>query len=119
LSRREPELSALPAIPCDSEGPVFRGPWEAEAFALAVRLHEQGVFTWREWAEALGAEIAAAGPLDPPERYYEHWLTALEKLVEIKGLVGAPERAVRRDAWERAAKATPHGEPIVLGRPEA
>lgn len=116
MSRREPELSALPAIPRDSAGPVFREPWEAEAFALAVKLHEQGLFTWREWADALAAEIAAAGPIDPPEHYYEHWLSALEKLVESKGLVSAPERLERCDAWERAARATPHGEPIVLGR---
>lgn len=115
MSRPEPELAALPAIPRDSEGPVFREPWEAEAFALAVKLHEQGIFTWREWADALAAEIAAGGPDGPPENYYGHWLTALEKLVESKGLVSAPERLRRRDAWDRAAKATRHGEPIVLG----
>jgi nitrile hydratase accessory protein len=109
-------LSALPRLPRDAEGPVFAAPWQAQAFALAVKLHEQGLFTWSEWTAALGAELAAAGPGDGPDRYYDHWLAALEKLVETKGALTRPERLERRDAWDRAARATPHGEPIVLGR---
>jgi nitrile hydratase accessory protein len=115
LSPSDPDLSALPAIPRDEEGPVFAEPWQAKAFALAVRLSEAGVFTWPEWAEALAAEIAAAGPHDPPDRYYEHWLCALEKLVDGKKLTNQAERRARRDAWQRAAEATPHGQAIVLG----
>lgn len=114
MSRPDDKLDRLPALRREGGGPVFAEPWQAQAFALAVRLHEQGLFTWREWAEALGAEIAAAGPHDAPERYYEHWLAALEKLTERKGLISAAERLARRDAWERAARATPHGQPIVL-----
>jgi nitrile hydratase accessory protein len=78
-------LEAVPSIPRDKEGPVFREPWEAKAFALAVALNEKGVFTWSEWAETLGREIAAAEP-DDGSRYYEHWLAALERLVGQKGL---------------------------------
>ena len=116
MSRPDLDLAALPAIPRDAEGPVFAEPWQAQAFALAVRLSEAGVFTWSEWAEALGREIAAAGPADLGERYYEHWLAALETLVDRKGLTHASERRKRRDAWEAAARATPHGEAIVLSR---
>ena len=46
----------------------------------------------------------------------ESWLAALERLVEAKGVMTAPERLARVDAWDRAAKATPHGQPIVLSR---
>ena len=55
-----PDLSALPALPRDDAGPVFKAPWEAQAFAMTVKLHERGVFTWREWAAALAAEFRAA-----------------------------------------------------------
>lgn len=112
-------LAALPAIPRDADGPVFREPWEAQAFALAVRLHETCLFGWDEWAAALGAEIKAAqaaGDPDTGETYYLHWLAALEKLVAAKGAVTDAELADRKAAWDRAARATPHGEPIVLGR---
>ena len=109
-------LCGLPRLPRDDGGPLFAAPWQAQAFALAVRLNEAGVFTWSEWAATLGAELAAAGPGDTVERYYEHWLAALEKLVEMKGALSLDERLARRDAWDRAARATPHGEPIVLGR---
>jgi nitrile hydratase accessory protein len=106
----------LPGLPHDEGRPVFAEPWQAQAFALAVKLAEAGAFTWREWTDALAAEIAAAGPADRGERYYEHWLAALEKLADRKGLTFAAERQARRDAWEKAARATPHGEPIVLSR---
>ncbi|HVO03931.1 MAG TPA: nitrile hydratase accessory protein [Candidatus Cybelea sp.] len=104
----------LPGLPRDAEGPVFREPWEAQAFAMAVHLHDRGVFTWNEWAAALAAEIKAAGPADTGEKYYGHWLAALEKLVAVKALTTTGELAVRRDQWDRAARATPHGQPIAL-----
>ncbi len=113
----ERATSALPDIPCDAEGPVFREPWEAQAFAMALMLHERGVFTWHEWAETLGAEIKraqAAGDPDTGETYYHHWLATLERLVAAKG-VATPEILHRtRDAWDHAADRTPHGRPIEL-----
>ena len=109
-------LAAVPSIPRDDEGPVFREPWEAQAFALAVQLHERGAFTWSQWAEALGREIAAAGPEDTGDNYYLHWMAALEKLSAARDLVSREEFLARKDAWDRAARATPHGEPIQLGR---
>jgi nitrile hydratase accessory protein len=108
---------AVPSIPRDADGPVFREPWEAQAFALALALHERGVFSWDEWAAALGAEIKraqAAGDPDRGETYYLQWLAALEKLVAEKGVTNADTLARTRDAWEHACERTPHGKPIEL-----
>jgi len=105
-------LSDSQRIPKDHDGPVFAEPWEAQAFAMAVKLNEAGIFSWSEWAETLGAELHG----EPDRPYYESWLAALEKLVESKGVMSAPERIARIEAWDRAARATPHGQPIVLSR---
>lgn len=116
---RIPDLAVLGPIPRDADGPVFKAPWEAQAFALAVTLHERGHFTWKEWSERLAAEIAAArerGEHDDGRRYYEFWLAALEKLCADKRLVPAEELARRKDEWDAAARSTPHGRPIELKR---
>lgn len=106
------KLADSDRLPKDADGPVFAEPWEAQAFAMAVKLNEAGVFQWTEWAEALGAELRA----QPDRPYYESWLAALERLVEAKGVLSGQERIARVAAWDRAAKATPHGKPIVLSR---
>jgi nitrile hydratase accessory protein len=114
-----PEPGALPGIPRDAEGPVFREPWEAQAFGMALALHERGVFTWKEWTERLAGEIAAArqrGEVDDGSRYYQHWLAALERLVADKAVVAPDELATRKAAWEQAARETPHGKPVELKR---
>ena len=98
----------------DGDGPVFAEPWHAQAFAMAVKLHEEGVYTWAEWAEFLGREIAAAGSQPDRGDYYDHWLAALEKIVEAKGVMTRDERLSRKQAWDDAARATPHGRPIEL-----
>jgi nitrile hydratase accessory protein len=118
LARRAAD--AVPGIPRDAEGPVFREPWEAQAFAMAVALHARGLFTWPEWAATLAQEIKraqAAGDPDTGETYYRHWLNALERIVAAKGVADSEILARYRDAWDRAAERTPHGTPIVL-RPE-
>jgi nitrile hydratase accessory protein len=112
--------NTLPGLPRDNEGPVFRAPWEAHAFAMALALHQRGVFTWPEWAAALAAEIKrahAAGDPDNGETYYQHWLATLERLVADKGLATAQILHRTREAWDRAADRTPHGSPIEL-KPE-
>jgi len=110
----DPGAQVLPALPRDDDGPVFAEPWQAQAFAIAVRLHEQGHFAWSDWATVLSEQIAAAGPTDTTE-YYEHWLATLEVMVQRSGLTSANELADRKAAWQRAAAATPHGQPIELG----
>ncbi len=107
----------VPSIPRDADGPVFREPWEAQAFAMTLALHERGVFTWAEWAQTLGAEIKraqGAGDPDTGETYYRHWLAALEKLVADKDVTTAETLHRTRDAWEHACERTPHGRPIEL-----
>lgn len=106
------KLADSDRLPKDADGPVFAEPWEAQAFAMAVKLNEAGVFGWNEWAETLGAELKA----QPQRPYYESWLAALERLVQAKGVMSEAERLARVEAWDRAAKATPHGQPIELSR---
>ena len=116
MSRQQPE--PLPGQPRDADGPVFREAWEAQAFAMALMLHERGVFTWVEWAATLAEEIKAAQAAGDPDlgpTYYRHWLNALERLVVAKGVATAERLHDTAHAWEDAARATPHGQPIVLG----
>jgi nitrile hydratase accessory protein len=111
---------AVPSIPRDDKGPVFREPWEAQAFAMALALHEGGLFTWSEWATALAAEIKraqTAGDPDTGETYYRHWLAALERIVAQKKATDSETLARYREAWDHAADRTPHGRPIEL-KPE-
>ena len=112
--------SEVPSIPCDAEGPVFREPWEAQAFAMTLNLYDHGLFKWPEWAAILGDEIKkaqAAGDPDTGETYYRHWLATLERLVAAKGVATSDLLHRYRDAWDHAADRTPHGVPIEL-RPE-
>ncbi len=114
---------ALLPIARDREGPIFNEPWEAQAFAMVIALHETGLFAWSEWTAALSREIAAApqsGDQDPDDSYYRRWLAALESLVIEKGAASRAALASRKAAWARAAEATPHGEPVLLANdPEA
>ena len=108
---------ALPGIPRDEDGPVFREPWEAQAFAMTLALHARGLFSWSEWTSVLADEIKRAqsgGDPDTGETYYRHWLAALERIVAEKGVTDGASLARYRDAWDHAADRTPHGMPIVL-----
>jgi nitrile hydratase accessory protein len=110
-------LAALPQLPRDEGGPVFAEPWQAQAFALAVKLSEQGHFTWKEWAATLAGELEAAatrGEPDDGSHYYDHWLAALEHLVQSKGLLDSAALVERKEAWADAYRHTPHGKPIEL-----
>jgi nitrile hydratase accessory protein len=110
-------LGGLPALPRDEAGPVFAEPWQAHAFAIAIRLAEAGVFTWTEWANALSNEIQAAQAMGDPDlggTYYQHWLAALERLCASKGLVATDDIDRRKEEWRQAYLNTPHGQPITL-----
>jgi nitrile hydratase accessory protein len=96
----------IDGIPRDESGPVFKAPWEALAFSLAVKLHERGLFTWKEWADALAREIKAAqaaGDPDLGDTYYLHWVRALEKLMIGRGLADAGAIAALAEKLEREA----------------
>jgi nitrile hydratase accessory protein len=122
LSQPDPDpaaeqLGALPRLPREKDGPVFAEPWQAQAFALAVKLSENEYFTWKEWAAALADELKAAedrGEPDDGTRYYEHWLAALERLVVNKGLTDRDAMRERKEVWAEAYLHTPHGTPVEL-----
>jgi nitrile hydratase accessory protein len=108
---------STPGLPQDAGGPLFNEPWEAKAFAMTLRLHERGLFTWSEWARALAEQVKHArsrGDPDLGDTYYQHWLAALEALVAAKGAASAEELTRCAEAWRVAAEHTPHGQPIVL-----
>jgi nitrile hydratase accessory protein len=110
-------LASVPSLPRDEGGPVFAEPWQAQAFALAVRLSAQGYFTWKEWAAALADELRSAADRGNPDdgtHYYEHWLAALERLVTAKALSNPNEMLLRKEAWAEAYRRTPHGKPVEL-----
>jgi nitrile hydratase accessory protein len=110
-------LPPVPGLPGDAEGPVFGAPWQAQAFAMVVALHQRGLFTWPEWAQALAASITAAPARageDAGDAYYRQWLAALEEMVARKGATSAAELARYQQAWDHAADRTPHGQPVEL-----
>ena len=108
-----PDVLGLPHLPRDAEGPVFAEPWQAQAFALTLKLHERGAFSWSKWAEALSSELARH-PEDDGSRYYEHWVTALEGLLAAQLLAAPEDLAARKSAWAQAYRRTPHGQPVEL-----
>lgn len=108
-----PDVLALPRLPTDAGGPVFAEPWQAQAFALTLTLHEGGAFSWTEWAAALSVELAN-DPADDGSRYYEHWVAALEGLVAGNSLAAPAELTARKAAWRDAYLHTPHGRPVML-----
>ncbi len=103
-----------PGLPSDADGPVFAEPWQAQAFAMVVALHERGLFSWDEWAHTLSAELKAPTAAADGSDYYDCWLRALERMLAAKGVAAAPEIDDLTEAWHRAARATPHGKPILL-----
>jgi nitrile hydratase accessory protein len=114
---KQDALGALNAIPSGERSPTFKEPWEAQAFAIALALHRRGLFTWDEWATTLGREIKEAqarGDPDTGTTYYRHWLAAIERLVQEKGIANEQTLVHYQEAWHKAADKTPHGEPIVL-----
>lgn len=107
-----------PGLPCDASGPVFGAPWQAQAFAMAVALHERGMFSWSEWAQALAERIRsepAGEQEDAHAAYYRQWLGALEDLVASKGASSPGDLHRYQTAWSLAAERTPHGQAIELG----
>lgn len=105
-------------LPCDAQGLVFSEPWQAQAFALTLRLHERGVFAWTEWAQYLSRAIREAqqqGDPDLGDTYYTHWVSALERLLVDKGVAPPMALSGLRQAWRNAAEMTPHGAPVTLG----
>ncbi len=96
---------------------AFAEPWQARAFACAVELSRRGLYTWREWVQALSAEIAthpARPGEDPGAAYHRQWLATLEKLTALKALASSAEVDARAEQWRRAYLNTPHGQAVRL-----
>ena len=104
---------ALPGLPRDKQGPIFAEPWQAQAFALAVRLNAEDAFSWTDWAAALSRELARH-PGDDGSGSFLHWVSALETLATERGLVTVADLVSRKDAWAEAYRHTPHGKPVEL-----
>jgi nitrile hydratase accessory protein len=90
------DVSGPAAIPRRNGEPVFNEPWESRIFGAAVALCERGLFEWDEFRERLISEIAsadaqAADAEHPPATYYEHFLSALERLLLDKGICASTE----------------------------
>lgn len=114
---KQSALLSLPSKPSAGNELTFAEPWQAEVFAMTLSLHERGLFTWKEWADRLANEISkaqAVGDPDLGDTYYHHWLRTFENLVVEKGILDQQALVARHDAWDRSARATLHGEPIVL-----
>ncbi|KPF42363.1 nitrile hydratase accessory protein [Rhizobium sp. AAP43] len=110
------DLVLLPGLPQSPEGiPTFAEPWQAQAFAMTVHLHERGVFTWAEWAQALSVEVHKPARAADGSDYFEAWVAALAGLLEQKGMAERDTVEALAESWKRAAEATPHGQPIELG----
>nr|WP_225169709.1 nitrile hydratase accessory protein [Ensifer sp. IC4062] len=108
-------LFASQELPKSAEGdPVFAEPWQATVFAMTVRLYEQGVFSWSEWAAALSAELFKPGRRADASDYYDCWVAALSRLVTELSIASARELDALTRSWQRAAEATSHGKPIVI-----
>lgn len=101
-------------MPAALDTPVFAEPWQAQAFALTLALHERGLFSWSEWADALSVEVKKPDAANDGSDYYARWLAALESVLASKDLAPGREVDAMAAAWERAAHATPHGKPILL-----
>ena len=105
------------SLPRDGDEPVFAEPWQAELFALTIRLYEAGCFTWNEWADMLALvlrDVRERGEPDDGSHYYDHWLVALERLVTAKQVLSTADLERRKAAWEEAYRSTPHGKPVEL-----
>ena len=104
---KPPDLSLAAA----EDAAVFSEPWQAQAFAMTIALHERGLFSWQEWTERFSAALNAA---NDDAAYYRCWLRTLEELLAEKGVAPTSDIDALTQAWQRAARATPHGKPILL-----
>lgn len=90
----------------------FTAPWQAQVFAMTVTLHEEGLFSWPEWAQVLGRHLAQGA--DDGGDYYERWADALQEILTDRGIATTDDVTTTTQAWHAAAARTPHGQPIEL-----
>jgi nitrile hydratase accessory protein len=88
----------------------FDAPWQAQLFALTVAMNEAGHFGWSDWAAVFGPRVQGV----EADHYWEVWAEALVALLEARGIAAAAEVEALTARWQAAARATPHGQPILL-----
>ncbi len=81
---------------------IFAAPWEAKAFAIIVKLAQDGHFSWADWVACFSREVAAATAAaergEPAPSYYEQWLTAAETLLVERRLTSREQLLAKRFA---------------------
>jgi nitrile hydratase accessory protein len=98
-----------------AEHPDFTEAWQAQSFAIAQVLIETGKVSATAWAETLGATLKRrhnANAPDTSETYYEAVAEALGRVLSLN----ETEVADTMEVWRAAYEATPHGQPVRLGR---
>jgi nitrile hydratase accessory protein len=110
-----------PHIPKDNGDVIFSAPWEARAFALVVKLHDAGHFSWKQWVETFSAEVARAENAEHireghTDDYYECWLAAMEKLLKLQGLM--TDESLEEEI-QRTLENWPHPDHVVKREPIA
>lgn len=110
-------MSAPDTLAARDGQPAFTEPWQVQVLALVEVMTRTGRFTPSDWAEALGAELAAADAASAPdttETYFEAAVVALEKLTLQHSPLAADDLTSRKAAWTAAYLRTPHGAPVEL-----
>ncbi|MFI5266543.1 MAG: nitrile hydratase accessory protein [Chloroflexota bacterium] len=97
--RRIGSMEGAAALPRSNGELVFQAPWEGRAFGLAVSLYDSGRYPWSDFSGRLVTEIAADAK-GSPERYYEHWLAAFERLMLDQGVLSRDELDARTAEYE-------------------
>ena len=81
-------MPLFPDQPIESGGPVFKAPWEAQAFSLVIALHESGVFSWPEWVSAFSSNLAKNKIKDNYSKdYFSIWFFSLVEVLLRKNQI--------------------------------
>ena len=89
------------ALPRENGELVFASPWEARVFGLAVALHEQGAFEWKQFSQTLSEQIAQAEKAGESSTYYERWLCALRVVTTSRDLLALQQISDRTERVEK------------------
>ena len=78
----------------DQAAPQFDHEWQRRAFGLALALAEFGHYDWADFQQSLIKTIGDWENTERAERdqwqYYDHWVSALEMVVDQHRVLDAP-----------------------------
>ena len=104
---------SLPTGLSEQDLPAFDEPWQAQAYAMAQVLIENGLMTPGSWANAFGAAIRsrlASGAEDNTDTYF----AAIGDAVASELGLDEAELDQIMANWRNAYETTPHGKPVIL-----